>query len=68
MTVIGKVDPAKLRQGVEDKTHQKVELLSPLPSKEGGTDKKPADKPEKKDDKPEKKEEDKKPKEVNTET
>lgn len=29
ITVVGKVDPAKLRERVEHKTHKKVELISP---------------------------------------
>ena len=63
VTVIGKVDPAMLREKLEQKTKKKVELLSPAPKKDkknddgGGGDKK-AEK------KPEKKAEDKKPKEV----
>ncbi|OVA18012.1 Heavy metal-associated domain [Macleaya cordata] len=53
ITVVGKVDPVKLRDRVESKTKKKVELLSPLPKKEdknggGGGDKKTDEKPEKK--------------------
>lgn len=46
LTVTGKVDPAKLRQRVEDKTHKRVELVSPQPKKDGGaaSDKKPEEK------------------------
>ncbi|KAL1558166.1 heavy metal-associated isoprenylated plant protein 3-like [Salvia divinorum] len=36
ITVAGKVDPAKLRQKIEQKTHQKVELISPQPKKDSG--------------------------------
>lgn len=36
ITVVGKVDPAKLRDKVEQKTHNKVELISPQPKKDGG--------------------------------
>lgn len=36
VTVVGKVDPAKIREKVEQKTHKKVELISPkLPKKDG---------------------------------
>lgn len=57
----GKVDPAKLRDKVADKTKKKVELVSPQPKKDGGGDKKPDDK---KPPAEEKKAEEKKPKEV----
>ncbi|XP_031384092.1 heavy metal-associated isoprenylated plant protein 6-like [Punica granatum] len=59
LTVTGKVDPAKLRQRLEDKTHKRVELVSLQPKKDGGPagDKKPDEK--KGDEK--KKAEDKKP-------
>ncbi|KAL0460731.1 UNVERIFIED_CONTAM: Heavy metal-associated isoprenylated plant protein 3 [Sesamum latifolium] len=33
--VVGEVDPAKLREKVEQKTHKKVELISPQPKKDG---------------------------------
>lgn len=36
ITVVGKVDPAMLREQVEQKTHKKVELISPQPKKDGG--------------------------------
>ena len=36
MTVVGNVDPAKLREKTEQKTHKKVELISPQPKKDGG--------------------------------
>ncbi|KAI4341946.1 hypothetical protein MLD38_026614 [Melastoma candidum] len=52
LTVTGKVDPAKLREKLESKTHKKIELLSPLPAaapaKDGGSEKKPEEKSEKK--------------------
>ncbi|KAL7084939.1 hypothetical protein ACP275_14G253500 [Erythranthe tilingii] len=35
ITVVGNVDPAKLREKLELKTHKKVELLSPQPKKDG---------------------------------
>ncbi|XP_059646838.1 heavy metal-associated isoprenylated plant protein 6-like [Cornus florida] len=54
LTVTGKVDPAKLRDRVAEKTKQKVEIVSPQPKKDaaaagGGGDKKPEEK--KSDDK-----------------
>jgi hypothetical protein len=61
LTVTGKVDPKKLVQRIEDKTHKKVELLSPQPKKDaaaGGGDKKAEDKKS-----GEQKADDKKPKE-----
>ncbi|KAE9455695.1 hypothetical protein C3L33_12387, partial [Rhododendron williamsianum] len=62
LTVTGKVDPTKLKQRVEDKTHKKVELISPQPKKDaaaaGGGDKKAEGKKS-----GEQKAEDKKPKE-----
>ncbi|KAA8518719.1 hypothetical protein F0562_016507 [Nyssa sinensis] len=62
LTVTGKVDPAKVREKVEEKIKKKVELVSPQPKKDaGGADKKPDEKSEKKPD--DKKAEDKKPKE-----
>ncbi|XP_041990429.1 heavy metal-associated isoprenylated plant protein 3-like [Salvia splendens] len=36
ITVVGNVDPAKLREKTEQKTHKKVELISPQPKKDGG--------------------------------
>ncbi|KAL1544114.1 heavy metal-associated isoprenylated plant protein 3-like [Salvia divinorum] len=36
ITVVGKVDPAKLREKTEQKTHKKVELISPQPKKPDG--------------------------------
>lgn len=75
LTVEGKADPAKVRDGVAEKTGKKVELLSPLPKKAetkdaaAGGDKKPDEK--KSDDKKggdkkpdDKKADDKKPKEA----
>lgn len=63
LTVTGKVDPTMLKQRVEDKTHKKVELISPQPKKDaaaaGGGDKKAEGKKS-----GEQKAEDKKPKEV----
>ncbi|KAI3461393.1 hypothetical protein Pfo_018056 [Paulownia fortunei] len=35
ITVVGKMDPVKLREKVEQKTHKKVELISPQPKKDG---------------------------------
>ncbi|XP_059314670.1 heavy metal-associated isoprenylated plant protein 3-like [Lycium ferocissimum] len=35
LTVIGKVDPVMLREKVEQKTHKHVELVSPIPKKDG---------------------------------
>ncbi|KAM0949671.1 putative heavy metal-associated isoprenylated plant protein/5/6 [Dioscorea sansibarensis] len=42
LTVIGKVDPAKIRDRVEEKTRKKVELISPKdqPKKDGSSEKK----------------------------
>ncbi|GFY83990.1 heavy metal transport/detoxification superfamily protein [Actinidia rufa] len=37
LTVTGKVDPAKVRERVEGKTHKKVEILSPPPKKDAPT-------------------------------
>ncbi|GAA0184625.1 hypothetical protein LIER_31913 [Lithospermum erythrorhizon] len=34
VSVLGHVDPLKLREKMEQKTHKKVELISPLPKKE----------------------------------
>ncbi|KAL6534151.1 hypothetical protein OROHE_013076 [Orobanche hederae] len=61
LTVTGNLDPSWLRERVEYKTKKKVELSSPQPKKDGGSDKKPAEKPDKKAE--EKKADDKKPKE-----
>jgi hypothetical protein len=63
LTVTGKVDPAKIKARLEEKTKRKVEIISPQPKKDDGAaaggDKKADEKPEKK---PEgKKEEAKKP-------
>ncbi|XP_062117324.1 heavy metal-associated isoprenylated plant protein 6-like [Humulus lupulus] len=60
LTVIGKVDPVAVKEKVEQKINKKVELVSPLPKKDAGGDKKPAEaKPAEK-----KPAEDKKPAEV----
>ncbi|KAL6499788.1 hypothetical protein OROGR_027698 [Orobanche gracilis] len=41
ITVVGMVDPVKLRDKVQQKTHKKVELISPQqPKKDGGDNKK----------------------------
>ncbi|KAK7285018.1 hypothetical protein RJT34_19774 [Clitoria ternatea] len=62
ITVIGKVDPAKVRDKLAEKTKKKVELVSAPPKKDAAGDKPPEKKPEeKKSD--EKKPEDKKPEE-----
>ena len=60
LTVVGKVDPVKLREMLEKKAKKKVELVSPLPKKDkdnnkdkdggGGGEKKAEGKPEKKPD------------------
>lgn len=65
LTVTGKVDPAMIKEKLEEKTKKKVEIVSPQPKKDGGGgggDKKPEEKPEKKTE--DKKAEDKKPKET----
>ncbi|KAE8733450.1 putative acylphosphatase [Hibiscus syriacus] len=62
LTVIGKIDPAKIRERLAEKTKKKVDLISPQPKKDAapaGGDKKPE--AEKKPE--EKKEEKKAPKE-----
>ncbi|KAK4750074.1 hypothetical protein SAY87_027523 [Trapa incisa] len=56
LTVTGKVDPAKLRQRLEEKFHKKVEIVSPQPPKKDGAGAPAEKKPEEK-----KKVEDKKP-------
>lgn len=40
LTVVGRVDPEKLREWVETRTKRKVELLSPLPKPKVDADKK----------------------------
>ncbi|XP_039013412.1 heavy metal-associated isoprenylated plant protein 6-like isoform X1 [Hibiscus syriacus] len=59
LTVIGKIDPAQIRERLAEKTKKKVDLISPQPKKDAapaGGDKKPeAEK------KPEQKKEEKKP-------
>ncbi|GLT89804.1 hypothetical protein SLE2022_077740 [Rubroshorea leprosula] len=59
LTVIGKMDPAKIKERLEEKINKKVELVSPQPKKDGGGGDKKTDekKPEKK---PEEKKEEKK--------
>ncbi|CAA0822905.1 Heavy metal transport/detoxification superfamily protein, partial [Striga hermonthica] len=52
ITVVGSVDPAKLREKVEQKTRKKVELISPQPKKGDGKE----DENGKKDQKSESKE------------
>ncbi|XP_020212808.1 heavy metal-associated isoprenylated plant protein 6 isoform X2 [Cajanus cajan] len=62
LTVIGKIDPAEVRDKLADKTKKKVELVSPQPKKDDDAGAPPAKKPEEK--KPEdKKSEEKSPKE-----
>ncbi|KAL0460155.1 UNVERIFIED_CONTAM: Heavy metal-associated isoprenylated plant protein 3 [Sesamum latifolium] len=39
ITVVGKVDPVKLRERVEQKTHKNVELISPHPKKDNANKK-----------------------------
>ena len=56
ITVTGKVDPLKLREKLEEKTHKKVELLSPVPKKDKAKNDDAGDgKEEKKKDSKEKK-------------
>lgn len=66
VTVVGKVDPAAIKEKLEQKTKKKVELVSPQPKKDGGGDKKaeekPAEKPAEKKPEEKKPAEDKKPK------
>lgn len=72
LTVTGDVDPAKLREKLEEKTKKKVDLISPQPKKEKEKEKdnnnnknETKDKTKSDEDKnKEKKPEDKKPKEV----
>ncbi|KAJ9558902.1 hypothetical protein OSB04_013516 [Centaurea solstitialis] len=74
ITVIGNLDPAKLRQKVEEKTKKKVELISPAAKKtnagdgDGGDNKKqqkqPPQQPPSEKTKTAPKKEDKKPKEI----
>ncbi|RWR91587.1 heavy metal-associated isoprenylated plant protein 3 isoform X1 [Cinnamomum micranthum f. kanehirae] len=63
LTVVGKVDPEKIRERIEYKTKKNVVLVSPLPNKDkeggGGGGEKKKEKPDEK----EKKLDDKKPKE-----
>lgn len=70
LTVTGKVDPAKVRDRLAEKTKKKVDLISPQPKKDaapaagGGGDKKPDAEKKPEGKKEEKKEEKKPPKEV----
>jgi hypothetical protein len=57
LTVVGNVDPTKLRDKLAQKAKKNVELLSPQPKKDNKAD-------DKSDQKPEKTADDKKPKEV----
>eukprot|EP00268_Persea_americana_P029360 TRINITY_DN283_c0_g1_i3.p1 TRINITY_DN283_c0_g1~~TRINITY_DN283_c0_g1_i3.p1 ORF type:complete len:288 (+),score=85.99 TRINITY_DN283_c0_g1_i3:410-1273(+) len=59
LTVVGKVDPDKIRERIEQETKKKVVLVSPLPKK----DKEGSGGGEKKADEKDKKADDKKPKE-----
>ncbi|XP_073261314.1 heavy metal-associated isoprenylated plant protein 5-like isoform X1 [Populus alba] len=36
LTVMGKVDPAKIKARVEERTKKRVEIVSPQPKKDGG--------------------------------
>jgi ribosomal protein L12E/L44/L45/RPP1/RPP2 len=68
LMVMGKVDPAKIKARVEERTKKRVEIVSPQPKKDGGAaagggDKKADDKSEKKPEK--QKEAEKPPQEVN---
>lgn len=61
LTVVGAVDPSKIREKLQQKTKKVVDLISPLPKKENNSkDSKQENK--KSDDK--KQDKDKKPKEV----
>lgn len=69
LTVLGKVDPSKIKERLEVKTKKKVELVSPQPnkaSKEGG-DKKPEEKKSEEKKSDEKKSDEKKPEEKKSE-
>ncbi|KAG4916359.1 hypothetical protein JHK87_053916 [Glycine soja] len=59
LTVIGKLDPAEVRDKLAEKTRKKVELVSPQPKKDSAGDKPPEKKTEEKKTE-EKKSEDKK--------
>ena len=45
LTVVGKLDPAHIKERVEYKTKKKVEIISPKPNKDEGGDKKGNEKP-----------------------
>ena len=62
LTVVGKVDPAKLREKVAGKLKKKVELISPQPKKEKSEKEKDDNSNKKQPEKATK--DDKKPKEV----
>lgn len=73
ITVIGKVNPVKIKDKLEEKTKNKVEIISPLPKKDTNSEKKAEMKAEVKAEvKAEKKvvvvEEEKKPKSVSLPT
>lgn len=64
LTVIGKVDPAKVRDKLAEKTKKKVELISPQPKKDSAGDKPPEEKKSEEKKPEDKKAEEKTPKEV----
>lgn len=64
ITVVGNVNPTKLKERLEEKSKKKVELISPQPKKEagaGGGDKKTEEKKAEEKKPEEKKAEEKKP-------
>lgn len=63
LTVIGKMDPKTVVEKLQKKTERKVELISPLPKKDEGENKK---KPEEKETKAEEKKKEKEPSVVTT--
>lgn len=63
VTVTGKMDPAKLRDKLEEKTKKKVELISPQPKKDASASEKPSEKKPEEKKSEEKKAEEKKPEE-----
>ncbi|KAG5055572.1 hypothetical protein AAZX31_03G164200 [Glycine max] len=63
LTVIGKVDPAKVRDKLAEKTKKKVELISPQPKKDSAGDKPPEEKKSEEKKPEDKKAEEKTPKE-----
>ncbi|CAA7027751.1 unnamed protein product [Microthlaspi erraticum] len=64
LTVTGAVDPAKLREKLEEKTKKKVELVSPQPKKEKENNKSDEDKNKEKKSEEKKPNNEKKPKEA----